>query len=170
MPNYCEADLVVKGNIGEIIRFKEFAKEGDNLLSTDKFIPYPTEFKELDAKAKETRELADAGKISADEAWKVKDGFNSGGYEWCCKHWGTKWGIFDTRITKETAGAIYYSMRTAWSPALPVIQRMSELFPSLKFSLRYFEMGAGFKGKFVCKGGVMLANDYSENYKGNRGG
>jgi len=48
-------------------------------------------------------------------------------------------------------GELEYSFECAWSPALPVILKMSEMFPKLKFDLSYEEEGRGFKGKFVCK-------------------
>jgi hypothetical protein len=46
---------------------------------------------------------------------------------------------------------------------------MSKMFPDLTFKLKYYEMGNGFKGVFVCKGGKVIKSDEFE-YRGGRGG
>jgi hypothetical protein len=45
---------------------------------------------------------------------------------------------------------------TAWSPPVPLIAKMGELFPKLEFVLRYKEEGMDYKGKMVIKNGVTL--------------
>lgn len=169
MPNWCESDLYIKGDKGEIIRFKEFARDGSNLLSCDKFIPYPQPYKEMDAQKRKMDELAFEDKIDKIEAQEFKDGFNNGGYEWCITNWGTKWDFVDPRIVEEGANNIKYSTSTAWSPALPVIKKMSNFFLSLLFTLKYFERGQAFQGIFVCKKGIVKKN-WTGSYKGLRGG
>lgn len=42
---------------------------------------------------------------------------------------------------------------TAWSPAIPVIVRLSELFPSIDLTLRYFDDGWNFAGEAFLKAG-----------------
>lgn len=103
----------------------------------------------------------------------IKDGFNSGGYEWCCNNWGTKWGIYDAVILSENfkkkVGTIKYKFLSAWSPPLPVIKAMSEQFPSLTFKLKCYECGMQFQGTFIIKNGKELIHKYSQ-YSGSRGG
>ena len=179
MPNWCECDLSVSVPWGqelteedrkkakpELKRFKEFSttekeidgKKETNILDTNKFIPYPEKFRKLDKEA-----------AKAKNPFSVKDGFSSGGYEWCCKNWGTKWGICHAEFLEEGNEELKYEFECAWSPPLPVIKKMSELFPLLEFELRYFEMGCGFKGLYRCENGE-LTKDETGAYYGSRGG
>jgi hypothetical protein len=155
MPNHCDNDLYVRGKLAIIKEFQLFGATEQELLDADRFIPYPEKFKELDALYKEQK--------------REKDGFNSGGYEWCCENWGTKWGLYDCALLYEKKSSVKYRFLSAWSPPLPVIKKMSELFPELRFTLRYYECGAGFKGVFECKGGAVKA-DTGGPYRGDRGG
>jgi hypothetical protein len=179
MPNHCSQDLWVTGPSETLKEFKEFAKESreytdwqgnkavdEVLLSANKFIPYPQKFNDMDKAAEEAR-------AKNPKDWSIKDGFNSGGYEWCCDNWGTKWGIYACYIVRENLtkkqGSVMYSFDSAWSPACKIILAMSEKFPHLKFKLKYYEMGMGFKGTFVVKGGEIL-EDVNDKYSGHRGG
>jgi hypothetical protein len=99
----------------------------------------------------------------------LKDGFNSGGYEWCCLHWGTKWGICEAELTYEKKKSLKYAFRTAWSPPLPIIKKMGTVFPQLKFILSYFEGGSAFRGRFVMENGENTSNE-TGYYHGQRGG
>ncbi len=102
-----------------------------------------------------------------------KDGFNSGGYEWCRKHWGTKWNACRVETGTLTNcgedGTVEMHFSTAWSPPLPVIRKASEMFPELDFELRYFERGCGFNGLCICRGGEAVI-DEAGPYFGHRGG
>lgn len=70
-------------------------------------------------------------------------------YEWCVAHWGTKWGAYSCCDTEDG-----FSFQTAWSAPLPVIQRLSELFPELELTLKYADEDIGSNcGKVVFKGG-----------------
>jgi hypothetical protein len=168
VPNWCECDLRIeakdhknKGQIKELKAFVKHAKTGKNPLDTEKFIPYPKRFTELDKKA---REEAKKGKH-------MKDGFNSGGYEWCNENWGTKWGICHAKEPEENYqwGELFYTFASAWSPPLPVVKKMSEMFKGLRFILTYFECGMAFNGIFICEDGKVI-EDKTGAYFGNRGG
>jgi Ferredoxin-like domain in Api92-like protein len=168
MPNHVEQDVVVTGDVKTLQEFKVFAEEGEGdekrLLSANKFIPYPKVFQDRDDQAKVEYEKKN---------FSFKDGFNSGGYEWCVQNWGTKWGIYSTSIVNEKLigkkGKIKYTCQSAWSPAAPIFTAMSEKFPTLHFDIKYFEMGMGFKGRLVLEGGVVIFKERS-HYKGKRGG
>ena len=163
IPNWCENELNICGEHKDIKKFKEFARteykneDGKieiNVLTTEKFIPYPTKFKKKDEKSE--------NKLAT-------DGFNSGGYEWCIENWGTKWGICSAEITDELESELAYFFESAWAPPTPVILEMSRKFPTLSFELRYFEQGVGFNGIFVAENGEVL-KDIEAEYFGNRGG
>lgn len=172
MPNWCSCDLFVRADepkdYVEINRFKEYAKTKENVLDTEKFIPYPEKFKEIDKKhPNESKSF----NLKAEQKELLVDGMN--GYDWCCQNWGTKWGIcnptFEADSLGEVFGEIQYYFETAWSPPIPVIVKMSEMFPKLKFTLKYYEGGMGYQGTLVCRGGEIL-DDSEESYDGNRGG
>lgn len=189
MPNWCSNDLRVEGPVKELKRFKEFAQgkfEGQKeILSADKFIPYPEEFKKKDeAEIKQDKERADyiikhgsTDKVK-EEAYKkyphLSTGFNDGGYDWCIKNWGTKWGFCQTELLEEVdfkdgKGELSYTFDTAWSPALPLIKKMGEMFPLLTFDLKYFECGMGFNGWYRVEKGKVVS-DLTGDYFGDRGG
>lgn len=128
----------------------------------------------MDDKAREHDKKGEKLRGKAKENFEsMTDGFNSGGYEWCCENLGTKWGICRAEIEDETdyegESELRYSFETAWSPPSPVIIRMSVLFPSLKFELRYFEGANCFNGILVCEKGKVTTDKQGE-YFGSRGG
>lgn len=92
-------------------------------------------------------------------------------YEWAVQHWGTKWGLYEVQPTCADFEyrQISYTLLTAWSPPVPVIQAMSKQFPSLMFCLDYFEGGAGFMGSCVYENGQEV-DAASAPYHGDRGG
>lgn len=98
-----------------------------------------------------------------------RDGYNRGGYEWCIEHWGTKWGICNPKLVSKRTRQLKYTFDCAWSPCCPIVHKMSELFPKLKFKLRYFECGITFQGTFICENSEIL-EDTTSSYRGSRGG
>jgi hypothetical protein len=106
-------------------------------------------------------------------------GFNNGGYNWCVQNWNTKWNFCDVEIVDEYNDeednpedpeyGIVYTFSTAWAPPIPVIEKMSQDFPDLRFELKYYEMGMGFQGTTIWKAGEVLFEE-EEDYDGDRGG
>lgn len=182
MPNWCECDLTVEGPEADLTAFKEKAKEqypeGGNpaVLDAASFIPYPAKFRKQDEKAAQwweenTEDGKRYGNLKPGVTWAdaPKDGFNSGGYAWCCENWGTKWGICDPEVTSESSECMEYTFQCAWGPCTPVIEKMGEMFPTLRFELRYYEAGMCFQGVFVMEEGENTVDSCTE-YSGNRGG
>lgn len=50
-------------------------------------------------------------------------------YEWARENWGTKWSAYNAEIGEDNT----IMFNTAWSRAMPVIQKLSENFPDLYF-------------------------------------
>lgn len=154
MPNHVSQDLWVSGPTESIKHFIEFAQETEEngdvlLLSANKFIPYPKNFAGI-------------------------AGYNAGGYEWCIKNWGTKWGIYNCkcRLPKKygkSKSTVFYTFNSAWSPAIKIIDAMSKQYPELTFKLKFYEHGMQFKGVYIVQNNVVLKNEESK-YKGSRGG
>lgn len=174
MPNHCENELYVYGSPKGIKEFIEFARatvhEQDETISCDKFIPYPQRFKDLDEIAsRAVQEMSKLPKAEWDYMKIPKDGFNSGGYQWCVDNWGTKWGMYDFSEWKIDECSAFISFLTAWSPPQLVVRAMAEQFPKLRFVLKYYEKGRAFQGVFEVKGSEVLRDECSE-YRGHRGG
>lgn len=158
MPNWCENRLTISGQEQGLDIFIEFAKGKDSELSANTFIPYPKEFAEMDRVARDyMKEHPD------DWAGRPKDGFNHGGYEWCCENWGTKWDFGESMADRINPNTLMYCFDTAWSPPVPVIEAMGKMFPDLSFKLEYWEPGCGFQGKFIVQGGRVVL-DETRNY------
>lgn len=123
-PNWCENELTINGPDVEKVLAAVCNPEGrdadERLLDFDKIVPYPQEFKELDRRSAEyqakfhaipptdpEREarlkiLGDEYGVSPGTPW-LKDGYNSGGYDWCCDHWDTTWNACRVSLTKHPA-------------------------------------------------------------------
>lgn len=170
MPNWVYCQLNVKGKRKRLDEFKEHMRgtdaKGEEALCNDKILPYPQKFRDLDKQMNDPNRsfnLKDPG----DEQYKI-DGLN--GYDWCIKNWGTKWGICDSSL--HTSKDVYtefkealnpdqrseldYSFQTAWSMPLPMIIKMSEMYPDLKFKMYVEEESNEFKGRiWICNGKVV---------------
>ncbi|HMB03568.1 MAG TPA: hypothetical protein VKP69_07490, partial [Isosphaeraceae bacterium] len=140
-----------------------------SLFDFNKFIQYPEEFLKLDdALAAWARESLEHPEMAQRE--RPKDGYSSGGYEWCIANWGTQWTACGIEKEGPTTGydgtvEVVFHFDTAWSPPKPVIKNAAERYPALTFDLRYFECGCCFRGVFRCKGGEV-EEDASGEYFG----
>src|SRR5512135_3092246 len=173
MPNFCENDLSVEGPKDVVLEFLKFAA-GESPFDFNRFIPYPEKYLRLDNAAK-AWDKEHEGRLDYDWRKRPKDGFNSGGYEWRVRNWGTKWPASRVKVETPVTGYdgntlhVVFHFDTAWSPPLQVIENAAERYPALSFDLRYFECGAQFNGLFYCSGGEVKA-DESGPYFGTRGG
>lgn len=62
-------------------------------------------------------------------------------YEWNVENWGTKWGAYDfdeySKYDKE------FSFQTAWSQPVPIIEKLSTMFPEVEFEVNYADEDIG---------------------------
>ncbi len=189
MPNWCENDLTIKGNnVSEVLEFIASQNDSDEdtrVFDFDKVIPYPDNFKALDAKAAEfQKEMmavhSDNPEFDSAQREQIrikygvelgsffKDGFNSGGYEWCIENWGAKWNACRVSILERSADVAKISFDTAWSPPVKVIYALAKRFPSFCFTLDFFECGMGFQGQLYAQGEETTIS--YDDYDGERGG
>jgi len=81
-------------------------------------------------------------------------------YDWNVRNWGTKWDVAvhndkeysDTELMEETENSLAYRFNTAWSPPNSAIAKLSEQYPTLKFTLSY-EEETGWGGEIVFEDG-----------------
>ena len=166
MPNWCECDLTIEGPHEDVCSFLAYCGDG---FDFNKFIPYPAKFAELDEAAAKWEAEHPEGPWSE----RPTDGFNSGGMEWCRRHWGTKWNASDvvmpTPPTPDGYDETEINFSTPWSPPLPVVHAASVKFPTLTFELRYFERGMEFNGIYRVNAGAV-DRDEKGPYFDKRGG
>jgi hypothetical protein len=165
MPNHVECRLRIHGKKSQIHNFFLTVEGPEQLIEADKIIPYPQKYKDQDEKAKKHNQLVD----KTGKGRRIPDGYNSGGYEWCIKNWGTKWGMYDFDQVQYFTKSAVVNFQTAWSPPIPLITKLGEMFPELKFTLRYWEGGMGFQGVYQVQGSNVLL-EADQAYRGRKGG
>jgi len=98
--------------------------------------------------------------------WRVNTTVNGN----CHGHWGTKWNASCCACLNDpTDMRAVIAFSTAWSPPQPVIIELSKTFPTLTFTLKYWERGCGCRGILRARAGKVL-RDVSYDYSGPRGG
>jgi hypothetical protein len=157
MPNWCNNKMYITGE-------EEKAKEVMDFIGNDfdfkKIVPYPEKFKQMDEEYSRLTDchrhvMSEEDKQNYLAKWGTEwNGFNCGGYDWCCDNWGTKWNVNENMDIYDPDGVIEF--QTAWSPPEPIIVKLSEMFPEVEIKLVYEEPGVGFIGKLVCKNGKRL--------------
>lgn len=154
MPNHVEGLIQIIGKEQDLKDLKEFVKEGDSAISANRVIPYPEKFKEMDDAHharygywnSHTPEQQEQSVKDMKNGTYIKDGFNSGGYEWCVENWGTKWGFYNTTVSDiqkmhDGKFILEYHVQTAWAPAIPVIVALSEQFPNVTIKYWFEDEG-----------------------------
>jgi hypothetical protein len=171
MPNWCENELTIFGKpsaVREVLVAIAPAPDGDGEatlghISFNKIIPYPEEYELADQASEEARARGD----------ELKDAFNHGGYEWCTRHWGTKWDACEQGdVAPGSLDGVRradLSFSTAWTPPLPVIRELGRRFPGVRFRLKYWEGGLGYRGDLTVVGGEDKKYVH-DRYRGSRGG
>jgi hypothetical protein len=95
--------------------------------------------------------------------------------EWCIENWGSKWGAYDgtkhedVEILRPQENSLRFirddqsnlrimrlSFLTAWSPITPVMEKLSEIYPSAIIKYSFSEEGNAFAGFEYFKGGKLV--------------
>lgn len=80
-------------------------------------------------------------------------------YEWCCRHWGTKWNAVESRIFDDG-----FEFETAWSTPIPILEKLSKKFPKLTFHHEWADEDLGSNcGRIEIKNGTEVANYEFDN-------
>ena len=146
MPNWCENELTVTGNVLFVGAFLEGVRGEEGVFDFQRVIPIPDE---------------------------VNDG-SAAVVEWAYENWGTKWNVIRPDISELldiARGRRKATIRfdTAWSPPLPVVRKLISDYPLLVFNLKYWEGGSGFCGVLKGRRGREVGHKLKE-YRGTRGG
>jgi hypothetical protein len=105
----------------------EAVKSTESVFDFNRIIPEPTNWVEKDGTPREPRP----------QNW----------YKWRLKNWGDKWNA--VRATQRTERMVRFE--TAWEPPVPVIKKLSELFPEHEFELVWYDTFNPEEGDFFIK-------------------
>jgi len=134
MPNYCKNDLSIEGSNEAITRWMEAhlstTADGTLVLDFNGSVPMP---KELEG----TQAPVEGPNQRLIELYGVDNW-----YDWCCKHWGTKWNALNACIDDEDlsfgeSGWLNISYTTAWGPPEEWLLTMAKQYPQLRFCNEY---------------------------------
>ena len=167
MPNWCYQNLKIKGTKEQLAQFKTDmdGMKDDNgnpeVFTFTLFAAFPEILTTIDhwcgtnghANTPLTEEQKvlvkkECGSLDKDEVIEFLDKKYGahGWYDWNCNNWGTKWDAGDVNMVSESDEELHYYFQTAWSPATPAIQKASEKYPKLKFTITFTEESTAFAG------------------------
>jgi hypothetical protein len=152
MPNHCFQTLSVTGPTEDVNAFHARVEGAKSIA--DAFLPFP---KELEGEEVKNADGEVIGRVFTDE-----------GYAWTINNWGTKWGDYDTDIISPPSdtdgeGHVSYSFTSAWSPFDTGLRKISEMFPTLLFSLTYKEEGNDYIGAAYIRQGRVFSADVNDS-------
>jgi hypothetical protein len=143
MPNWCHNSMEITGSIDEIVRFKQTCIR----------IAFEGEQAQLDFNAiKPMPDFGDGEKLNPNSifpAW----------YDWACEHWGTKWNACGFHVTSDESGRYVCHFDTAWSPPVPIWEKLGKMFPALDFVLSGYEPNMDFAFRGTIKDGKLVLLD-----------
>jgi hypothetical protein len=148
MPNWCYNKLKITGKKEDVDNVLNAIKGPGIAFDFNKVKPYPWRFAVIDRKSENNKSKTP-----------IKDGFNSGGYEWCCSNWGTKWNALHQSEVKRTRGNAYMEFDTAWAPPIPIMKILIKKYPNVEFELEFSEEGDGFRGAMGPGGEVHMEKE-----------
>ena len=73
-------------------------------------------------------------------------------YGWCNRNWGTKWNAYDVHFDQESQSIHFL---TAWDTPMPVIDKLSQMFPEMEIDLQWADEDIGHNVGHV----VLLAGE-----------
>jgi hypothetical protein len=64
-------------------------------------------------------------------------------YDWCCSNWGTKWNAYEEQeVLYDEDDRIDVRFTTAWSPPVPVYEKLQEMFEDAEIEAFWSDEGA----------------------------
>ena len=103
----------------------------------DKLFTFPQLFSMDIYKDKTEKELSDY-KIRGEKIFNIALQCGSiDWYDWRINNWGTKWNAYETDVDCDCDGSAELHFYTANHGAIPVIEKLVEMFPNLEFFYKY---------------------------------
>jgi hypothetical protein len=140
-----------------VFAFHNVVNHTDQNISDEEYLKQPPHTKSsLDNMSEWHKEIEEISKVSND--W----------YNWNIRNWGTKWDVavhdgdeYPETVLHEHKSEgedqwLVYGFNTAWSPPMPVIEKLSALVPNCVVTLSY-EEEQGWGGEIEFVNGKMTA-------------
>lgn len=87
-------------------------------------------------------------------------------YEWSINNWGTKWNSCGYVEGTDYSQCDKLQFQTAWSPALRVVQKLSQMYPDLKMTVQWADEDLGCNcGELTFKNGTIINDSSPTNSK-----
>lgn len=139
MESMCRNQLLIRGHLDEVARFRADARIGKAPLSFHALRPAPTlpdtwNLDEL-ARALTAKQPDDSFKTAA--AWRLA-------------HWGSHVEPADVRVAQEPDGTLRYDFYG--QPPIALLRFVAASRPSLRLSLAWFDPNARFAGQLTASG------------------
>ena len=87
-------------------------------------------------------------------------------YDWSCENWGSKWNSWSFTLlvdeNEENQQNLCFQFTTAWSPVIPIFDKLADLFPKLIFSVAYIDEFENFAGLFTSTYGEKYLQDLDQ--------
>jgi len=159
LPNWCfnRLKIIDDGSKEAVEQAKEFVEKAKRSeddthiktdLSMDNFIPCPKELNETMSGSKGKGTPAQKELENKQASNVEKFGYPTW-YEWRLSNWGCKWdvdAVLENNDISDDYVYVEYVFDSPWSPPINFLQKVSEIYPNLKFVLKYEEEGMGFLG------------------------
>lgn len=82
-------------------------------------------------------------------------------YSWCNRNWGTKWNAYEVHIDQESQSIHFL---TAWDAPMPVMDKLSQMFPEVGIDLQWADENIGHNvGHVAFLAGEPIDGDIPEN-------
>lgn len=165
MPNWVYQTLTVEGDAKQVAAFVEKAKCEAQALDFNQFIKMPDELRNTEqVYYADPEQKAKQEEIYA--ANKSKYGYASW-YDWACSNWNTKWNAADVELEMQDNDTVaFYQFQTAWDAPIPVFHVMSQMFPSLTFTVTADEESQEFYYEKVFASGGEISHTDLEREEG----
>lgn len=102
----------------------------------------------------EEKKIWDVGVTAVDNLYK----YNAPTwYEWCNDNWNTKWSACGYDENTDYSDSDFIWFQTAWSAPIPVIKKLSEMYPNIELTLEFADEDLGQNcGEMKFKGGDII--------------
>ena len=134
-----------------------------NIIAPTNMDEYCNQPKRSELNPKDENWLEDTNRIAKeDNSW----------YPWNSRNWGVKWDVAvssedkypETTVEDSANGenhVVHYNFNTAWGVPLPALEKLSEQYPDLLFTLSY-EEETGWGGEMeILRGKVISESEYN---------
>ena len=149
MPNWVENNVMISGDNDKLVEIEKLLASKNCVFDFDKVIPMPPH----------SDTFYRDGNLGPAESKKY--GSNNW-YDWSVNNWGTKWNSCESVITYKDEENLHYSFQTAWSPAIPVIKKLAEMF-DVEIRFVYINEDYGNDcGRLIINNGKVIEDTYYE--------